>query len=116
MHITPEVVSAHNLTPEEFARIKSLMGREPTFAELGMPGIEGGPWFGLFAPANTPNDIRHKVAKDVAAFVTLPEVLSRLAQLGIDPANNSPEDFAKMISSEITKYAQVAKRAGIEPE
>jgi phosphoribosylformylglycinamidine synthase len=34
--ITPEVVSAHNLTPEEFARIKSLMGREPTFAELGI--------------------------------------------------------------------------------
>ena len=34
--ITPEVVSAHNLTPEEFERIKSLMGREPTFAELGI--------------------------------------------------------------------------------
>jgi phosphoribosylformylglycinamidine synthase len=34
--ITPEVISAHNLTPEEFARIKSLMGREPTFAELGI--------------------------------------------------------------------------------
>jgi len=30
--ITPDVISAHNLTPEEFARIKSLMGREPTFA------------------------------------------------------------------------------------
>ena len=36
MDITPEIVSAHNLTPEEFARIKSLMGREPTFAELGI--------------------------------------------------------------------------------
>ena len=36
MNITPEIVSAHNLTPEEFARIKSLMGREPTFAELGI--------------------------------------------------------------------------------
>jgi phosphoribosylformylglycinamidine synthase len=34
--ITPEVISAHNLTTEEFARIKSLMGREPTFAELGI--------------------------------------------------------------------------------
>jgi phosphoribosylformylglycinamidine synthase II len=34
--ITPEVISAHNLTPEEFARIKSLMGREPSFAELGI--------------------------------------------------------------------------------
>ncbi len=34
--ITPDVVSAHNLTPEEFARIKSLMGREPTFVELGI--------------------------------------------------------------------------------
>jgi phosphoribosylformylglycinamidine synthase len=36
MNITPDIVSAHNLTPEEFARIKSLMGREPTFAELGI--------------------------------------------------------------------------------
>jgi phosphoribosylformylglycinamidine synthase len=36
MEITPEVVSAHNLTPEEFARIQSLMGREPTFVELGI--------------------------------------------------------------------------------
>jgi phosphoribosylformylglycinamidine synthase len=34
--ITPEVVAAHNLTPEEFARIRSLMGREPSFAELGI--------------------------------------------------------------------------------
>jgi phosphoribosylformylglycinamidine synthase II len=34
--ITPDVISAHNLTPEEFARIKSLMGREPTFVELGI--------------------------------------------------------------------------------
>jgi phosphoribosylformylglycinamidine synthase len=34
--ITPEVISAHNLTPEEFERIKSLMGREPTFVELGI--------------------------------------------------------------------------------
>ena len=36
MDITPDVVSAHNLSTEEFARIKSLMGREPTFAELGI--------------------------------------------------------------------------------
>jgi phosphoribosylformylglycinamidine synthase II len=34
--ITPEVISAHNLTPEEFARIQELLGREPTFAELGI--------------------------------------------------------------------------------
>ena len=34
--ITPEVVAAHNLTPEEFARIKELLGREPTFVELGV--------------------------------------------------------------------------------
>ena len=34
--ITPEVISAHNLTPEEFERIKSLMGREPTLVELGI--------------------------------------------------------------------------------
>ena len=34
--ITPDVIAAHNLTPEEFARIQSLLGREPTFAELGI--------------------------------------------------------------------------------
>ncbi|HEV7798933.1 MAG TPA: phosphoribosylformylglycinamidine synthase subunit PurL, partial [Pyrinomonadaceae bacterium] len=34
--ITPDDVAAHNLTPQEFERIKSLMGREPTFAELGI--------------------------------------------------------------------------------
>jgi len=34
--ITPEIISGHNLTPEEFARIKSLMGREPSFTELGI--------------------------------------------------------------------------------
>ncbi len=34
--ITPEVVAAHNLTPEEFARIRELLGREPTFVELGV--------------------------------------------------------------------------------
>ena len=34
--ITPDVIAAHNLTPEEFERIKKLLGREPTFAELGI--------------------------------------------------------------------------------
>ncbi|MBA3240767.1 MAG: phosphoribosylformylglycinamidine synthase II, partial [Acidobacteria bacterium] len=34
--ITPEVVAAHNLTPEEFGRIRELLGREPTFVELGI--------------------------------------------------------------------------------
>jgi phosphoribosylformylglycinamidine synthase subunit PurL len=34
--ITPEIISAHNLTEEEFARIQELLGREPTFTELGI--------------------------------------------------------------------------------
>jgi phosphoribosylformylglycinamidine synthase len=34
--ITPEVIAAHNLTQQEFERIKELLGREPSFAELGI--------------------------------------------------------------------------------
>ncbi|CAN5135816.1 hypothetical protein BH18ACI2_BH18ACI2_19030 [soil metagenome] len=36
MHITPEVLATHNLTQDEYERIKQLMEREPTFVELGI--------------------------------------------------------------------------------
>ncbi len=88
----------------------------PTSMEAGLKGLDQAAWFGVLAPANTPDEIRRKVARDIGVFVSQPEVQARLTQLGIDPVSNSPEEFSKMITVETDKYGQVARNAGLEPE
>lgn len=88
----------------------------PTSAEAGLPGLDLPAWFGILAPANTSEEVRRKVARDIALFVNQTETLTRLAQLGIDPASNTPEEFSRMISAETAKSIQVARSAGLEPE
>lgn len=88
----------------------------PTSSQAGLEGLDQSAWFGVLAPANTSDAIRGKVARDIAAFVAQPETLSRLAQLGIEPFSNSPEEFSRLIAAEAAKFTQVGKTAGIEPE
>lgn len=84
----------------------------PTFAEQGVPGFEATGWFGIVAPAATPNDV---IAKLNAAFVTAlkdPAIVERIRALGSDPLPMSPQEFSRFIESEARKWETVAAKAG----
>ena len=85
----------------------------PTIEEAGkLKGFDASSWFGLLAPAGTPPDIVNRIQQEVAKSLSSPAVKEKLLGQGAIPGGNSPQDFAKMIASEIKKWAQVVKASG----
>jgi tripartite-type tricarboxylate transporter receptor subunit TctC len=87
----------------------------PAIAET-FPGYETRIWYGLVAPANTPKEIVTKVHDVVAASLGKPDVKSKLAGLGLEPAPLPPAEFAAFIKQEIAKWTREIREAGIQPE
>ncbi|MDM0070707.1 tripartite tricarboxylate transporter substrate binding protein [Variovorax sp. J31P207] len=88
----------------------------PTMAEAGYPGMTGGSWIGLLAPAKTPNEIVHKLSAELQQVLQLPEIRDKLIDYGIDPVGGTPEQFDAFIRSEATRWAEVVKKADIRLE
>ncbi len=85
----------------------------PTMVELGYPGFEAVPWFGLMAPAGTSSVIIDKVHRETVKVLALPDVRRKLGELGLDLVANSPTEFSALIAREIPQWATVIKSAGI---
>ena len=88
----------------------------PTFAEAGLPGIEAGSWYGVFAPAGTPKAVVARLNSEIVKMLKSPDVQQRLATEGADPIGNSPEEFAAQVKRDITKWGKVARESGIRAE
>ena len=88
----------------------------PTVAESGYPGYAVDAWFGMVAPAKTPQDIVAKVSAAVMNVMKLPDVRSRFEQLGYDPIGDSAAEFAATLRADIEKFARVIKAAGIKAD
>ena len=88
----------------------------PTIAEAGVPGYEVVGWNGVLAPANTPRPIIDKLNAANQAALKTPEMVKLLSEQGIEPAGNSPEEFAKVMHADIEKWIRVTREAGIKPQ
>ena len=86
----------------------------PTLAESGFPGFEAISWFGLLAPAHTAAPIIAKVHEEIVKIAAQTDMRERLAQLGLEVAVNSPDEFAAVIDADIAKWAKVIKDANIK--
>jgi tripartite-type tricarboxylate transporter receptor subunit TctC len=85
----------------------------PTIAEAGpVKGYEASSWFGLLAPAGTPADIVSRVQQETAKALANPAIKERLQAQGAIPSGNTPAEFARLIDSEIRKWAAVVKASG----
>jgi len=83
----------------------------PTFAET-LPGFEAITWYGMFGPANLPIAIRNEFNRRANDAGRTDQVKQRLAALGVDPVNESPEQLGHFVASEMTKWAEVARISG----
>src|SRR6266446_4235291 len=88
----------------------------PTIAESGVPGYEASTWYGLLAPAHTPNAVIARLHEGVVKILADPALHEKLADQGFEPVGSSPEEFGAHINSEITKWSKVIRDAGIRPE
>jgi tripartite-type tricarboxylate transporter receptor subunit TctC len=93
-----------------------MIAQVPTFIELGLPDMTTSVWFGVMVPAATPRDIVAKINADIHAILSRPESREQLISDGQEPGGGSPEEFDRFVRSEIAKYAQVIKAAGIKLE
>lgn len=85
----------------------------PTLSELGLAQATVIGYWGVMAPAGTPNDITEKLTKSINDAVKRPDVNQRLVNLGIDPTFAMGARYEKILSTEIPKWAQVIKQANI---
>lgn len=88
----------------------------PTFAEAGFPDFTASAWFGLFAPAATPRDIVMKLNAEAVKAVSAPELRDHFERAGFEAIGSTPEDFARLVRSDIAKFGKVAREAGIRAE
>jgi tripartite-type tricarboxylate transporter receptor subunit TctC len=92
----------------------ALMPELPTMAESGLPGFESSAWFGLFAPAALPADIRALVHEAALAALNAPDAKERLVAAGADPAGDSGEDFVRQIRADTGRWSAVVKAANVK--
>jgi tripartite-type tricarboxylate transporter receptor subunit TctC len=88
----------------------------PTMAEAGTPGIEGGPWFGLLAPAGTPRPVIDWLNAEARKAFTSGDLKARLEAQGFTLPLGSPEDFAKHIAAETIRWGGVIRKGNVRME
>jgi tripartite-type tricarboxylate transporter receptor subunit TctC len=88
----------------------------PTFAELGIPGVEAPVWFGMMAPKGTPEAVIARLDQEFRKALAAPEVKERLGQIGADISGDGPAGFRTLIQADMKRWAGVVKTANIKLE
>jgi tripartite-type tricarboxylate transporter receptor subunit TctC len=88
----------------------------PTFDELGIPGVYSSAWYGLMAPAGTPQEVGNRINAEVNALLKSPEVRKKIADFGGEPGGGTPAEFDRFVASELLRYAAVVKASGAKVE
>jgi len=101
------VTSAHRLPS---------MPEVPTIAESGYPNFEVTAWFGMVAPAGTPEPIVKRLNEGLQAVLKAPEVIRKLDELGAVPAGGPPSELTALLRSELPKWRDVIRAGNIRPE
>jgi tripartite-type tricarboxylate transporter receptor subunit TctC len=86
----------------------------PTVAESGIPGYVVTSWFGVMAPARTPQEIVGKLSGALHGAMRAKDLLEKLAGEGAEPAPTGPAEFGRLVASEVQTWAKVIKAAGLQ--
>lgn len=88
----------------------------PTFEESGVPGMTLEHWWGVLAPAHTPEPIVGKLHDEIARALDSPDLRQRFAALAVEPRSTTPAQFQALLESDLRRWARVVKDAGIKAE
>ena len=84
----------------------------PTTAEAGLPGYEVSTWYGIWAIKGTPKPIVDRMHEEVVKAMNTPEIRNIWNSQGSEVAPMKQDDFARLVNSEIKRWAQVTKTSG----
>jgi tripartite-type tricarboxylate transporter receptor subunit TctC len=85
----------------------------PTLEEAGVKGYDATIWLGLLAPPGTPREIVEKLNTSITKILSTPEAKKLMASAGVDVATSSPEEFHKLMQSELDRWGRVVKETGM---
>ena len=88
----------------------------PTIAEQGFPGVEATAWYGVLAPAGTPQPIIARLHGEVVKILKVPDVVQKLDGLGFEIVGSQPAEFGAYIKSEMKKWEKVVRASGAKAE
>ena len=111
-------IKAGTLRALAVTRLKrsTLLPDVPSLHEAGVPNFDMDSWAGLFAPANTPNDIVVRLNSELRAIIDNPEVKARIAALGFEAFSSSPAELDEFAKVQLVKWTKMIRDAGIEQE
>jgi tripartite-type tricarboxylate transporter receptor subunit TctC len=94
----------------------ALMPEIPTISEAGLPGYELGSWYGLFAPAGTPQAIVRQLRAEVVKAIGDPGMKQQFNALSAEAVGSTPEEFRAVLQKDLAKWAKVARAANVKAE
>jgi tripartite-type tricarboxylate transporter receptor subunit TctC len=87
----------------------------PTAEEAGLAGYQVITWYGVFAPAGTPQAIVNRLHADLVKAMQTPDVKAKLEGIGADgTVSRSPEEFAALVRADTARYAKIVKEIGLK--
>jgi tripartite-type tricarboxylate transporter receptor subunit TctC len=88
----------------------------PTIGEAGLPGFELTCYHGMWFPAGVPAELARRLQAEVARALAAPEVRKHFADNALVPVGSTPEEFYEFLRKDIARYAEIARRIGLEPQ
>ncbi len=88
----------------------------PSMAEEGYPDVDIHLWSGIFAPAATPPEVVAKLEKGLNEAIRDPGVSAKLKTMAVDPGGGSPDEFRRLVDSDIIKFTEIVKAANLHFE
>jgi len=98
------------------ARRSSALPGIPAIGEAGVPGYEGSAWYGVLAPAGTPQGIINRWQMELRDVMRAPELRDKLNAQGLEPVASAPAEFAAVIALELVKWSKVVAASGVRIE
>jgi tripartite-type tricarboxylate transporter receptor subunit TctC len=112
-HVKAGRLHALGVTPRQRS---SALPDVPTLEEAGVNGYEVAGWYGVLGPARIPKRIVARLNDEIVTMLNDPPLRESLARSGADPFPSTPEEFRKILSEDIVKWAKVVKAAGVKAE
>jgi tripartite-type tricarboxylate transporter receptor subunit TctC len=88
----------------------------PTIAEAGVPGYDASLWFAIVAPAATPRPIIQRLSTEINEILKQPALRERYKANGVELSGSTPEELAAKIQTDLVRWTDLQKKAGVVPQ
>jgi tripartite-type tricarboxylate transporter receptor subunit TctC len=86
----------------------------PTMVESGLPEVSSVTYYSIFGPANLPPDVLKRLNAAVNDSLKQPDIKAAIAHIGFEPHSASPEEFAALLKSELTRWEPIVRKTGFK--